>query len=320
MLIDVCCLGILVADVSTVPVNNLPNAGELSIVDNISLGLGGCAANTATDLQIIGLKTAVIGKVGNDSFGSFITKTLADHGINITGIRKSHIVPTSSAIVLISGNGERSFLHCRGTNGDFQELDVDYEMIRNSKILFIAGALLLPKLDGEPTARILKHAQECGVYTVLDTAWDASGRWMDTIAPCLPYLDLFIPSLEEARMLSGQSDVPQMADTFLNRGVKLCVIKMGKSGCYVKNKDGEAFYSPSYERIKAKDTTGAGDSFVAGFLTGLSKEWDIRTCAKFANAVGAHCVSQMGTTKGIRPLEDILFFMEEYAAGNDIIK
>lgn len=316
---DVCCLGILVADVSTVPVNKLPNVGELSIVCNINLGLGGCAANTAIGLQKIGLQTAVIGKVGKDSFGTFIIKTLSENGVDTSGVKISTITPSSSAIVLINDNGERSFLHCRGTNGDFTDQDVTFSKILESKILFIAGSLLMPEMDGEPTARILKHAKENGVYTALDTAWDASGRWMESIASCLPYLDLFIPSIDEARMLSGESDVSEIADVFLRHGVGLCVIKMGKTGCYVKENTSEGFYVPSYERIKPKDTTGAGDSFVAGFLTGLSKGWDIRSCAEFANAVGAHCISQLGTTTGIRPLHEILHFIEEYNKGNDII-
>lgn len=315
---DVCCLGILVADVSVLPVNRLPIPGELSLVEDIRVGVGGCAANTATDLAVIGLDTAVIGKVGRDSFGSLITSTLIGKGVDTTGIRMSANIPTSSAIVLINDKGERSFLHCRGTNGDFQESDVDTDIIRNSRILFIAGALLLPELDGEPTARILQQAQYGGVYTALDTAWDASGRWMEAIGPCLPHLDLFIPSIEEARMLSGKSSVPEIADVFLNKGVGLCAIKLGKSGCYVKSRECEGFYSPSYERVIVKDTTGAGDSFVAGFLTGISKGWDLSICATFANAVGAHCVSRIGTTEGVRPLAEILHFIEEYAKESNI--
>jgi sugar/nucleoside kinase (ribokinase family) len=316
---DICCLGILVADVISYTVDSLPGEGRLIIVDSISLGVGGCAANSAIDLKKLGVDVAVIGKVGNDAFGSFILQDLSNYGIDITGINRSVNTPTSAANVLINRAGERSFIHCPGTNGNFCEKEVDFSIIEKSKILFIAGALLMPSLDGDPTMNILKKAKKHGIYTVLDTAWDATGRWMSVIGQCLPFLDLFIPSIEEAQILSGKSNVSDMADVFLSYGVSLCVIKQGKDGCYIKNSNGEELTIPSYTRIKAKDTNGAGDSFVAGFLTGILKGWDIKTCGRFANAVGAHCVSQIGTTTGIRPIEDILLFMEKYEEGIDII-
>lgn len=308
---DVCCLGILVADITAIPVDRLPSEGKLLFTDSISLGLGGCAANAAIDMQKIGLNTAVIGKVGSDAFGSFILNTLSDYKVDISGISRSEEIPTSSAFVLVNSKGERSFIHSPGTNGDFNEDDIDFSIIEKSKMLFIAGSLLMGKLDGEPTASLLKKAQEKGIYTVLDTAWDEKGRWMDVIKPCLPYIDLFIPSIEEAEMLSGKKDIREMAEVFLSNGVSLCVIKNGKSGCYIKNAQGEEYAIPAYI-VKAKDTNGAGDSFVAGFLTGISKGWDLKTCGRFANAVGAHCVSQVGTTAGVRSLEEIMHFMQDY--------
>lgn len=311
---DVCCVGILVADITAIPVDRLPEEGKLLFADNISLGLGGCAANAAIDMQKIGLNTSIIGKVGSDAFGTFILNTLTDYGVDISGVSCSDEVSTSSALVLVNEKGERSFIHSPGTNGDFAEDDIDFSIIAKSKILFIAGSLLMEKFDGEPTARLLKKAQENGIYTVLDTAWDEKGRWMDVIKPCLPYINLFIPSIEEAEMLSGEKDVKKMAEVFLDNGVSLCVIKNGKKGCYIKNNVGEEYTIPAYI-VKAKDTNGAGDSFVSGFITGISKGWDLETCGKFANAVGVHCVSQVGTTTGVCSMEEIMYFMQNYKDG-----
>ncbi len=315
---DVCCLGILVADITAFPIDRLPGEGKLLFADNISLGLGGCAANAAIDLQKIGLKTAIIGKVGRDAFGSFICKTLNDYEVDTGGVCLSDETATSSALVLVNEKGERSFIHFSGTNGDFSEEDVDFSIIENSKILFVAGSLLMGKMDGAPTAQLLKKAREKGIYTVLDTAWDETGRWMTAIEPCLPYIDLFIPSIAEAKMLSGREDVQEMADVFLSHGVSVCVIKLGKDGCYIKSKKGEEYTIPSYDRIKAKSTNGAGDSFVAGFITGLLKEWNLEACGKFANAVGTLCVSQIGTTDGVRSFEETIRFMQNYENGEII--
>ena len=317
-MVDVCCLGILVADVTVASVDTLPQKGKLNFADKIMLSVGGCAANTAIDLEKIGIKTSVIGKVGLDDFGNYILDNLSKEGVDIKGIEVSNDA-TSAAIVVVNSKGERSFIHCPGSNGTFNINDVNLSIVKDAKILFIAGALLMPKLDGIPTAEILKEAKEAGVYTALDTTWDAKGRWMEDIEPCLRYLDLFIPSIEEAKEISGKDDIEQMADVFLQRGVSLCVIKNGKKGCYIKSKSGDELSIPCYDRIKAKDTNGAGDSFVAGFLTGILNGWDLEQCGRFANAVGAYCVSAHGASSGIQSKNNILYFMDEYKKGNDII-
>ncbi|WP_094546239.1 carbohydrate kinase family protein [Petroclostridium xylanilyticum] len=309
---DVTCLGILVADAIAKTVDTLPEEGKLQLVDQLELHTGGCATNTAIDLAKIGIKTAVIGKVGNDGFGNYIASELKKFNINVEGLKIEDGLNTSASVVIVSSKGERSFIHCLGSNAQFVEEDIDFSIIEKSKILFIAGALLLPKFDGEPTARVLKKAQAKDIYTVLDTAWDTTGRWMSAIGPCLPHLDLFIPSIEEAEMISGKKDVEEMADVFLSKGVKLAVIKLGKNGCFIKSKDGEKYTIPTYTDIKPVDTTGAGDSFVAGFLTGIVKGWNLYKCGKFANAVGTHCVMKVGASNGIKCLEEILDFMDKY--------
>ncbi|MBC7765256.1 MAG: carbohydrate kinase family protein [Hyphomonadaceae bacterium] len=305
---DVTCLGILVADI-IVPVNELPEDGKLSLVSHIALYTGGCAANTGIDLAKLGIKTAIIGKMGNDGFGQFFFNEFKRFNIHTSAITVQDGLSTSASVVMLNQNGERSFLHALGANATLTMEDIDFSVIESSKILFVAGALLMPRLDGEPTAEILKHAQERGVFTALDTAWDSTGRWMEAIAPCLPHLDLFIPSIEEAQALSGETDVQKMAEVFLHKGTKLVVIKMGNKGCYIQSSLGEKHIVGTYRKIKPVDTTGAGDSFVAGFLTGILKGWDLKTCGKFANAVGTHCIMQVGASAGIKSFEEIFAFM-----------
>ena len=309
---DVTCLGIVVADTIAKPIDSLPDVGRLELIEQLELHTGGCAANTGIDLAKIGLKTAVVGKVGKDGFGDFIKNELEKNQVDITGLVEQEGINTSSSIVIVNRQGERPFIHCLGANAHFKEEDVNDSIIEKSKVLFIAGALLMPLLDGEPTMRMLKKAQANGIYTAMDTAWDSTGKWGETVMQCLPYLDLFIPSIEEAEMISGKSDVEQMADMFLDKGVKLAVIKLGKKGCFIKNSQGYKYEIATYSHIKATDTTGAGDSFVAGFLTGIVKGWDLWQCGKFANAVGTHCVMSVGASKGIKSLEETLEFMKKY--------
>ncbi|MCX7842362.1 MAG: carbohydrate kinase family protein [Clostridia bacterium] len=309
---DVACLGILVADAIAKTVDSIPDGGKLSFVDQISLHTGGCAANTAIDLSKIGIRTTLLGKVGSDGFGDFITGSLKKEGVNTDGLYVKEGINTSASLVLVAGSGERTFLHCVGSNAELTYEDVNFDIIAKSKILFVGGTNLMPKFDGEPCSRVLKRAREMGVYTALDTAWDPTGRWMEIVEPCLPYLDLFIPSYDEARMIAGKDDAEEIADLFLSKGVKLCVIKLGKEGCFIKNRDGEKHKIPTYLKVKAVDTTGAGDSFVAGFLAGLIQGWDLYQCGKFANATGTHCVMAVGASTGIKSMNEILEFMGKY--------
>jgi len=309
---DVACLGILVADAIARTVDEMPERGKLMPVEQISLHTGGCAMSASIDLAKLGLKAALLGKVGKDGFGDFMVSTLKNEGVNIDGLVVKEGINTSASLVIVSSSGERTFLHCFGSNADLTYEDVNFDIIKKSKILFIGGVNLMPKFDGVPCGMVVKKAKEMGVYTALDTAWDASGRWMEIVEPSLPYLDLFIPSYDEAKMIAGKEEPEEIADVFLSKGVKLAVIKLGKDGCFIKSKDGEKHLIPTYTDIKAVDATGAGDSFVAGFLTGLIQGWDLYKCGRFANAVGTHCVMEVGATTGIKKMEDILEFMRRY--------
>lgn len=315
---DVACVGILVADAIARTVNNLPDKGKLDLVDKIELFTGGCATNAAIDMARLGLDIAIIGKVGDDGFGKFILNSLKDENVDITGIVAGKDSNTSASLVTVDSNGERSFMHCVGANGEFSLNDINYDIVKNSKIVFVAGTMLMPTFDGLQCAEFLKKAREMGRYTVLDTAWDSKGRWMNILKPCMEYIDLFIPSIEEAEQLSGKKDPEEIADVFLSMGVKTAVIKLGKKGCFIKDSKGEKYTIPTYNKIKAVDTTGAGDSFVAGFLTGMTKGLSLYECGLMGNAVGTHCVMAAGASTGIKSFEQISEFMKNNKPGDDV--
>ncbi len=305
---DVTCLGILVADVVGKPVDTMPERGKLMLVDTLELHTGGCASNTGTALAKIGIDTAIVGKVGNDGFGDFMVNSLEKWGADCTGIVRDDSSFTSATMVLVHGDGERSFIHYIGANASLVEDDVDMNVIKKSKILHIAGSFLMPGFDGQPTANVLKKAKEMGVITTLDTAWDSKGRWMSVLEPCLEYVDYAVPSIEEARMVTGKHEPADVAKVLMDKGVKTVALKMGEQGCYIKSKD-EELSIPIY-KVDAIDALGAGDAFAAGFLAGLVNGWDLEKTGKFANAVGAFCVTAIGATTGIRDQKTIEEFIK----------
>ncbi|MFQ6097607.1 MAG: carbohydrate kinase family protein [Armatimonadota bacterium] len=307
---DVACLGILVADVVAKPVDEYPERGKLVLCDQIELHSGGCAANTAIGLARLGASVAVLGKVGNDGFGDFVVDSLTRERCDCSGIVRDPDANTSATCVLVHSDGERSFVHNIGANATIKPEDVNMDIIRAAKILHYAGHNLMPGFDGAPAASVLKAAKDAGVTTCLDTAWDATGQWMSLIEPCLPHVDLCLPSVEEARMITGKETPRSVAQVLLDHGVKTVGLKMGTQGCYVCTAD-EDFTLPIYPVVPI-DATGAGDAFVAGFLRALLEGWQLDWVARLANAVGALCVTGVGTTQGIRGWDDTLQFMESH--------
>jgi len=308
-------LGIACCDLIVKPVNQLPNHGELSLVNSIEMYTGGCAVNAAIDLTKIGITPIIITPIGNDTFGEFIMSELDKHGLDTQYVMRIKETGSSSSVVLINHEGERSFLHTTGANGLFTIKDINFKAIDEGDILLIAGALIMNTFDGAQMIETLTYAKSHNKYTVLDTAWDTTNRWAQTIIPVLPFVDLFVPSFDEAKMITKLDDEKEMVKFFKNHGAKDVIIKLGTRGAYA-DINGDCFYVEPF-LVKPVDTTGAGDSFMAGMLTGLSNHWEMKKTIKFANAVGAHCVSSVGASSGIKSLEEIEKFMKDWEKRNE---
>ncbi|MHB8994755.1 MAG: carbohydrate kinase family protein [Armatimonadota bacterium] len=305
---EVVCLGILVADVYGRPIDEWPERGRLSTVDDMGIGLGGCAANTGLSLVKLGVDTAIMGKVGDDGFGRFVSETLEAAGADVRGLVVDDRPGTSATMVIIDSLGERTFLHYPGANGRLRCDEIGFGLMTDCRIFHCAGALVMGDFDGEPMAQCLRAAKEAGVTTSLDTVYNDKSGWMDKLEPCLRYTDVFLPSLHEAQKLTGADDPETVAERLLSYGLKVVGLKMGEEGSYIRTPDQE-LRVPAY-KFEAIDGTGAGDAFVAGFLRGMLEEWDLERTTRFANAVGGLCTTGLGTTSGVRSFADTLEFLK----------
>lgn len=316
---DVVCLGILVVDVIARPVDRYPGRGELMLCDEMRPFIGGCAANTGIGLQKLGVETGVMGKVGHDGFGDFVRDALEHSGVDARGVAVDEQVSTSATMAMIASDAERSFIHHIGANAALTDADVDWDLVREARLLHIAGHFLTPGLDGEPCARVLKKARELGLKTALDTAGDQSEMSLDRLLPVLPYVDYLVPSYSEARSCLRASgvagDTPEeVARVLQGEGAGVVALKMGEAGSYIRADEREfgrrEWRLPPF-RVEAVDATGAGDAFAAGFLAGIVHGLDLESTGKLANAAGACCVTALGTTAGIRSLDETLAFIAE---------
>lgn len=274
------------------PFSTLPLPGSLALVDRVELHSGGCASSTAIALAKLGVPTTIVAAVGNDEFGRFLIQRLATQGVDTSGMVVASGTCTSATVVLVSADGERSFVHTVGANASLSEANFSREVLALHAVLHFGGALLLPGFDGEPMARVLESARGLGLVTSLDTVWDASGGWYSTLAPCLPHVDVVMSSAAEAYAISGRSSPEAAAEFFLSHGVRWVAIKRGGHGCLLASHD-EIHTLPALP-ARVVDTTGAGDAFAAGFLAGLSEGRDLRSCGLLGRAAATICVGYAG--------------------------
>ena len=309
---DIVCVGILVADVIIKPVNVLPGKGLLDLVDSIQLFNGGNAMTSAVNASKLGLSAAVAGKIGSDAFGDFIKGVLLSNNVNCDGLVTDDEVQTSASVVISDSDGERTFLHCIGANGTFSIEDIRRDVIERAKAVFVTGSFLMDTFDGEQTMEFLRRCKDMKKITALDVCWDSKGRWSELLFPVLPYVDIFMPSVDEARELAKCSDVEKMSDRFIQYGAKTVLIKLGKDGCYLReNSETSGYIIPACKNITPVDTTGAGDSFCSGFLTAYLKGMNLCDCARFANSAGALSVTAQGATTGITGYNDVERLMKK---------
>jgi len=307
----VMCFGIVVGDFLGKPIEGIPEKGKLLLMDRAELHIGGCATNTSIVLSRLGVNVSIAGKVGDDNLGRFVINKLKEEKrIDVSQIKVSKDKTTAGTIVLIHPDGERSFIHSVGANSDLHLEDIDFEYIRTFPLLHIAGALLMPGFDGKPLAETLKRAKGMGLITCLDTAWDATGRWRELLEDALPYTDYFLPSIEEARMITGKKTPEEIARFLLDKGVKNVGLKMGGEGSYISNTK-ESFRFPVMD-FDVVDTTGCGDAYVAGFITGIVKGFSFEKCGMLANLTGAKAATAIGATAGIISYEDTIEFGEKH--------
>lgn len=305
---DILCIGTLVADILVHPVDSVDFNLDLQPVEQIQLKNGGDGMNVAINASKLSNEVGMIGCIGDDNFGRMLQRQLKLNHVDIRGLMVDRTASTSSVIVLIRNDGKRCFLFHGGANHVFEFNNINIDLLKDASIIHIGGFYQMPRFDGDGTAKLMRLAKEMHKTTTLDVNWDHSGKWRKTIEDTLKYVDYFIPSEEEAALISGQKIPEKIADTLLDMGTKNVLIKMGEKGAYFKNN--ESSFLISTHKVKVIDTTGAGDSFVGGFLTGLAKGWNMHDCARLATASAAFCVQEIGATSGIKSYEEILLYMQ----------
>ena len=305
-------LGIHIADILGRHVPYIPEGQGVLLLDEIRITVAGTAAGAAVDLAKLGAEVYAMGAIGEDGLGDFIVNTMQGYGINTDSLKRKSGVQTSATMLPIRPNGERPALHVIGANGELCYDDLDLDVIADADFLHMGGATLLPKLDGQPMAEVLRFAKEHGVTTTFDQVLVEKPNLMDIIGPSLPYVDYFMPGYEEALIMCGLTEREDVIKFFLDRGVKHTVFKMGGAGSsiayYNNNGEIEEIRLPIFE-VSVVDSTGCGDAYCAGFIMGRAMGWDLDKSGLLGTASAALVITGLGSDAGIVDLEQTVEFM-----------
>lgn len=296
-------------DIIINPVKNVAFENDTMQIEKLLISSGGDSNNNAVDLAKLGHQVTYMGRVGCDSMGSFVIAEAEKFGIDMSHSPRSNTAGQAMSVVLVNPEGDRTFLQSSGTSGEFCFEDCDLSVLDWADVLQISAVYHLPRFDGKGARKLLEAAKARGVITSMDISTDRSGRWEDVVSICCPYLDYFLPSIEQASMIAKTEDPREIAAFFLSRGAKNVVVKLGKRGSYFRNAE-SAFWAGTYSELEVVETTGAGDAFCAGFLTGVGEGLSPEECVAMGTAASSMVIQAMGATAGMGDRAALRAFME----------
>lgn len=294
---------------------NPETQGPLRYVGTFTKSIGGAESNVAIALARLGHKAGWFSKLGDDEFGRYIKSTVMGEEVDVSRVKKD---PKRTTGILFkerfSTVNPNVYYYRKGSAAShlmIEDLDMDY--IASAKILHVTGiSLALSEEMREAVFYAVKEAKKRGVLISFDPnirlkLWSKEEA-RETILEMVKLTDLLFPGKEEAELLLGLTEPEEIADAFLKLGVQTVALKLGKSGCYVKNKETEAFVH-GYTVDHPVDTVGAGDGYAAGFLSGYLENLSLTECAQRANAVGAMATLVKGDMEGFPYKDQVEIFM-----------
>lgn len=345
---DVIVAGHLCLDIiPAFPPENRPLAeilapGRLTNVGGAICATGGAVSNTGLALHRYGLKTKLVGKIGDDTFGRAILDVINARDPSLTGSIVIAPGEASSYTVVINPPGiDRMFLHCPGANDTFCADDVDFPTLGNARLLHFGYPPLMRRMfenGGAETIELFRRAKARGMMTSLDMARPDPGadsgkvNWRALLAAVLPHTDIFLPSVDEllymldrarfekfeAAVHGGdpagglkRADLRALADELIAMGAGMVVMKLGAAGLYLRTSAKAAgewadcdLHHPCFEK-KVVGTTGAGDCTIAGFLAGFLYGQSPEATMDSATGSGACNVEAADAISGIPTWDEL---------------
>lgn len=313
-------VGELNVDIILRGIKGFPELDKEKLASEGKITLGSSSAICAVGLSRLGVKVNFIGAVGEDILGEYILRFLDREKINIERVRRVNNADTGFTVSLTYPEN-RALITYTGIMDDFTIDESDKEFICNSSDhIHISSYFLQKNLQGDIKGLFVK-AKEKGITVSLDPGWDPEDKDWDRLFDLFPLVDiLFVNEIEAKRIYYSRYGLEQSSiDTVskeLSKDVKTLVVKLGEKGALAID-NGKRYFRSGF-KVNVIDTTGAGDSFNAGFLYGILNGYDIEKCLLFGNACGALSCTGIGGTTMLPTLEGLREFLEDSVTENSI--
>jgi ribokinase len=279
-----------------VTVPHLPQPGETVLGDRFGSYPGGKGANQAVAAARLGGQVAMVGRVGNDSFGAGLIENLDRNGVDSSGVDRDPAAPTGAALIYVEAGGQNMIAVAPGANGTVGPMDAQRAVSR-----LVAGDTLVLQLEIPITAieQAVVVARRAGAFVLLNAAP------AQRLAPeLLSQLDALVVNEREAGVLVDQETSPEAAASALRaRGARIAIVTVGAAGSVFCDDTGVHRVKPF--DVKSIDSTGAGDAFMGALAVGIARRLGIGAAVRFGNAAGAAATSSLGAQAALPRLDDL---------------
>ncbi|GAA4520872.1 carbohydrate kinase family protein [Nonomuraea ferruginea] len=300
-------VGVHIVDILARPVSHIPDGQDTVLVDEIRLTAAGSAAGTAVDLVKLGNEVVTMGAAGDDELGDFLVAVLAKHGVDVSRLVRRAGERTAASILPIRPDGGRPSFHVPGANLGVTPADLDTDLLRGARAIHLGGVDVTFALADPAFFALLDEVRAAGTVVTMDLLSEMPDL-LGLARAFLPHVDYVLPNESQARLMAGADDVREAAGALLAEGPRGVLVTLGEAGSLVVTGAG-AERVPAV-KTEVADTTGCGDAYCAGFVTGLLHGEDVPTAARWGTAAASLVATGLGSDAGLTDLDAVLALLD----------
>lgn len=302
--LDILCIGTALLDSIIKGFEYYPLLTSGYRAESGTLNVGGEAVNEAATAVKLGMKTGIMCYLGDDMAGDMIYSYLNRSGVDTSCVVREMYRSTPVTTMFVKDDGTRRSITNTAHSYNFHP-ERFRDKLTDTKAVILGSLFRAPFNDKDVIYQVLKSAKDAGALIFADTKIpNYLPLMLGDIYDSLPFIDYITPNEEEAAFYTHKETPEEMAEVFLEYGVKNVIIKLGHKGCYFRNAEKE--YRLPACNINAVDATGAGDSFVAGFASELIRGESVYEALRFGNGCGAVCTTAVGATTALKSRDQVL--------------
>ena len=306
---DVLCIGIALVDSIIRGFDPEPVSASGYRAGSGTLAAGGEAVNQSAAAARLGMKAGILCALGDDAAGDLVVSCLEKAGVSTDRVIRLADHPTPVTTMFVRENGERKSITNLAHRHNFHP-ERYVSSLAGTRAVILGSLFRAPFDDPGIISAVVRGARYAGAVVFADTKLpNFRVLSLEDLKDALPLIDYITPNEDEARYYTGKETPEEMAEVFLRYGVRNVIVKMGGKGCFFRNAETE-LRLPALP-VRAVDSTGAGDCFIAGFASEILRGSTDEEALRFANACGAICATAVGAGTALKSRDQVIRFLSE---------